>query len=132
MENTDKDKIKALRLNGYGYKKIARELDISLNTVKSYCRSNNLTTKDIQNMSVCKYCLKAIIQKDKTKTIKFCSDNCRKRWWNENRNKINRKTAISKTCKYCSAEFLAYKYQNRKYCSHDCYIEDRFGTVHHG
>lgn len=37
------DKIKELRLKGLSYGKISLVLNISLNTVKSFCRRNNLT-----------------------------------------------------------------------------------------
>ena len=36
MTENEKHRINELRLNGYGYKKIARELGLSVNTVKSY------------------------------------------------------------------------------------------------
>ncbi len=123
--------IEKLRLEGLGYKKIASELNISINTVKSYCRTNNLTSEFLNKQSVCKECGKPILQKDKTKTIKFCSDVCRRNWWNANRIKLNRKTMQTHTCRFCSKEFKAYSKDKRKYCSHDCYISDRFGE-HHG
>lgn len=36
MTKNEKHRINELRLNGYGYKKIAKELGLSVNTVKSY------------------------------------------------------------------------------------------------
>ncbi len=30
-------------------------------------------------------------------------------------------------CPRCGSTFRAYRNRNRKYCSHECYIADRFG-----
>lgn len=44
------DEIQKLRFQGLGYKKIAQELGISENTVKSFCRrSDHLTKKTVRN-----------------------------------------------------------------------------------
>ena len=34
-----------------------------------------------------------------------------------------------RTCPACGKTFSAYGKRNRKYCSHECYIIDRFGGV---
>lgn len=44
MTENQKAKITQLRKAGYGYGKIAKTLDISLNTVKSFCRRKNIGT----------------------------------------------------------------------------------------
>ena len=33
----------------------------------------------------------------------------------------------SSICPVCKKTFTVYGNANRKYCSHECYIEDRFG-----
>ena len=43
MTESQKQQIISFRRQGIGYLKIAQELGISQNTVKSYCRRNNLT-----------------------------------------------------------------------------------------
>lgn len=42
MTEEQKSQIKAFRNNGLGYKLIAKELGISVNSVKSFCRRNEL------------------------------------------------------------------------------------------
>lgn len=42
MTDYQKTQIMKLRAEGLGYGKIAQRLGISLNTVKSYCRRNNV------------------------------------------------------------------------------------------
>lgn len=122
------EKIKELRLNGLSYGKIAKKLDISINTVKSYCRRNNLTGNIGNNIDgFCKECKKPI-QKTNSKKRKFCSDECRQRWWNKNIDKVNKKANYELVCNYCKNIFISYGNKNRKYCSHECYIRGRFGA----
>ncbi len=120
--------IAELRKKGYSYKKIADKLHISINTVKSYCRRNNLggvRKKKIED-GVCPYCNKVLSHNIKYKKKRFCSDTCRQKWWNENLDRVNRKANYKFICKHCNKEFVSYGNKNRKYCSHECYIEDRF------
>ena len=43
MTNEQKLQIAAYRKAGMGYKQIAKEMDLSANSVKSYCRRNGLS-----------------------------------------------------------------------------------------
>ena len=45
MTNEQQEKIRRLRLNGAGYTKVANELGMSKETVKSFCRRNGLAGK---------------------------------------------------------------------------------------
>lgn len=40
---------------------------------------------------------------------------------------VNRKANYSCTCAFCGKQFTSYGNKHRKYCSHACYINDRFG-----
>lgn len=84
MNETIKLKIVDLRNQGLGYKKISMQLGINVNSVKSYCRQNHLTSKDLVFVK-CKQCNKLLSQKEKTKKRQFCCDECRKKWWNSNK-----------------------------------------------
>ena len=66
-------------------------------------------------------------QDPKRKKKKFCSDACRMSWWNKNLDKVNRKAVYEFICPHCQQPFTAYGNAGRKYCSHACYIADRFG-----
>ena len=97
MNELQKEKIKELRKSGYGYKRVATELGISINTIKSFCRKE-----------------------------------CREKWWSKNRNKLNKKKARIEHCLSCGKEMRLYEFEKRKFCSHACYIESRFGGgAHH-
>lgn len=40
---------------------------------------------------------------------------------------LNKKAVYTHTCAGCGREFTAYGNARRKYCSHACYINHRFG-----
>ena len=108
-----------MRRKGQGYGAIAKALNLSINTVKSYCRRNHLT-----DASVCRQCGAPITQTKGHRRKLFCSDLCRNRWWNSHPELVKRKSERIFTCAHCGKEFTAYGH--RKYCSHACYVKGRF------
>ena len=134
MNVEQKSKIASLREEGYGYSKIAQTLGLSKNTIKSYCKRHNLPGSDADSGTKapvgkpdrCMECGKEIAQVPGRKEKKFCSDECRHKWWNARPEKITRKAVYSYTCAGCGKTFTAYGNSHRKYCNHNCYIADRF------
>lgn len=126
---TDKQKtdLIALRGKGYGYKKIALALGLSENTVSSYCRRHNIPAVEDGKTVFCKNCGEIIVLKDGVKPKKYCSDRCRNAWWNGHKDMVNKKAYYELRCSGCGGRFVSYGNQNRKYCSHACYIVSRFG-----
>ena len=51
MTNEQRLQIAAYRKTGMGYKQIAKELDLSANSVKSYCRRNGLSSEALEPVS---------------------------------------------------------------------------------
>ncbi len=131
MTKEQKLKITALREAGYSYCDIANEIELSEGTVKSYCRRNGLMGKvksaEEQDVRHCLFCGKEVRQNPGRKEKKFCSDTCRSKWWNKHLGEVNRKSMRTYKCAYCHKPFKAYESAGRKYCCHECYIEDRFG-----
>jgi endogenous inhibitor of DNA gyrase (YacG/DUF329 family) len=82
----------------------------------------------IDNASVCPQCGKNIAPVSGRKPKKFCSDECRVRWWNSHSGQVSRKALYSFKCASCGGDFTAYGNSNRRYCSHACYCADRFGN----
>lgn len=117
MTDFQKQQIQQLRYEGNGYKKIAQILDLSENTVKSYCKRNHA----ISNKITCLHCGQELDQKAHRKPKKFCSDQCRMRWWNAHPELVKRKSYYAFTCKNCGIPFESYGNSNRKYCSRTCY-----------
>lgn len=142
MTNEQKAVVESLRSQGLGYKRIAAQTGISANTVKSYLRKNALMPVEqtapvvipepvmetaADGQFICRCCGKPVAQNPGRKEKKFCSDACRTRWWNSHLDLVKRKAIYHFTCPTCGREFTAYGNAHRKYCSHSCYIEDRFG-----
>lgn len=121
-ENELQIKIKELRQQGWGYKKIAKELSITIGTVRYACSKDE---NDPELISNCKNCgLKIKSLKGKKSKI-FCSDKCRLTWWNNNQNKVDKKAYYSHQCIHCNKKFSAYGNNKRLYCSQECYIEHK-------
>lgn len=130
MTNEQKEKIIRFRRQGLGYADIGRELDISKDTVKSFCRRNGLMvsgSKPVDDTARCRECGNPLVQQKKTKRRIFCCKACREKWWTEHADRIDRKAVYTFTCAGCGKLFTAYGNKNRKYCSHNCYVADRFG-----
>ena len=130
MNSDQKEKIMRYRKQNLSYADIARKLNVSKETIKSFCRRNDITvlnTKSDQNQEGCRECGKPIVQQEKMKKRIFCCKECREKWWTEHADKINRKAVYSFICVECGKPFTAYGNKNRKYCSHECYVNHRFG-----
>ena len=127
MTDNQKEMVLALRRNGMGYGTIAGEVGISVNTVKSYCRRHyegGCSNQSKMEEHICQQCGAPVAQTQGQKKKKFCSDNCRNKWWNSHTS-LMKANAI---CAHCEKPFHGRK--GRKYCSHACYIAERFGERH--
>lgn len=135
MTDDQKKRITEMRGDGYGYIKIAHALGISVNTVKSFCRRKKVTgtaavvssASIVDGYHFCLCCGKEVAQMPGRKEKKFCSDMCRNKWWNSHLDQVNRKANYEFVCPQCKKIFIAYGNAKRKYCSHACYINHRFG-----
>ena len=135
MNDFEKERIKRLRECGRSYGWIANELGLSKDTVKSHCRRYgldgvakvNLKGKPRDEVLLCKTCGTVVIQTPGRKAKKFCSDRCRMKWWNSHADQVNKKATYDLVCMNCGCSFQAYGNSKRKYCCHECYVEDRFG-----
>lgn len=137
MNDTQRQQIEKLRTDGLSYGKISEALGLSINTIKTYCRRHGFggvvaTSAQIDETGhFCLCCGIPVVQTFGRKEKRFCSDRCRNKWWNQNLDKVNRKANYEYICLCCKKPFTAYGNKNRKYCSHECYIEDRFGGGSH-
>lgn len=130
MTEIQKQAIKTLRGSGLGYKKIAQMLELPAGTVQSFCRRENIPMVEpiVFDDDHCRECGKPLNQRVKIKRRKFCSDECRIKWWSKHPCAKNANATASNTviCKHCGKPFSAYGKAPRKYCSHACYEADRF------
>ncbi|MGO5577519.1 sigma factor-like helix-turn-helix DNA-binding protein [Catenibacterium mitsuokai] len=132
---TDKEKqiITLYREQGMSYTKISTLMDISINSIKTYCKRHSLGgirahkhQNDTQVLP-CDYCGMPVIQNPGRKRKRFCNDRCRNAWWREHSDLVKKKANYDCVCINCGKHFIAYGNKERKYCSHECYIADRFG-----
>ena len=130
MTDGQKKQIALLRKEGCGYAAIAKRLELSKDTVKSFCRRNGLAGEMADSGAAeggrCRECGKALIQTEGMKRRVFCCGECRKKWWREHPDQIRQKAVYSFACACCGKGFTAYGNSHRKYCSHECYIKARF------
>lgn len=126
MTYQQKEKIRQLRGDGFSYSRIAETLGISENTVKSFCRRNNLGGVSMENTIqadcvLCRQCGILLTHTVGAKQKRFCSDKCRMKWWNAHPEAVSRKAVYSFACVHCGAIFESYGNKKRKYCSRTCY-----------
>lgn len=132
MTDKQKHQIAAYREQGLSYMEISKKMDLSINSIKTYCKRHSLGgVRAFDGLgeaanSVCEQCQKPVIQNPGRKKKRFCSDKCRNLWWNSHLDLVKRKANYECTCMRCKKIFASYGNKNRKYCSHECYIEDRF------
>lgn len=92
--------IEKLRSQGESYGSIAKQLGISVNTVKSYCQRNNLgkhLTKSESN-DLCANCNKSLVHTLGAKKKRFCNKKCRMEWWAKHPEALNKKAVYHFVC----------------------------------
>lgn len=78
MSKKVRRELERMRMDGYGPTRIANELGLSVNTVKSYIRRH----PSPRNAVFCLQCGRAVRQTPGRKKKKFCSNTCRSQYWN--------------------------------------------------
>jgi endogenous inhibitor of DNA gyrase (YacG/DUF329 family) len=132
MTEIQKQQIHEMRRYGCTYKHIADALSLKAGTVKTYCvravqKGLDISPAPIAN-SRCKQCGAPVEQIPRRKKKVFCSKACSQKWWNTHLYLVDRssKALYHFTCPTCGKEFSAYGAPDRKYCSHECYINARY------
>ena len=133
MTEEQKQMIVRLRNVGLGYRKIAIVLELSRDKVRNYCKAigldgyakKRLQAKEGKQMeedcadSVCRYCGKSIEKQITGRRRIYCSEECR-RAWSKNHLSLYKYERM-----FCGKKFESSS-KTQKFCSHDCYIRDRF------
>lgn len=135
MTDKEKQQIEVYREQGLSYTKISNKMNLSINSIKTYCKRHGLggvrafdMTGEVKICS-CENCGKLVKQNPGRKQKRFCSDKCRNTWWNAHMDLVKKKANYECICMKCGKSFISYGNKERKYCSHECYIEDRFGGI---
>ena len=121
-----KDSIKILRLEHWGYKRISKELDLSHDQVRDYCRTNKgmlagrMALPVVKKTRECAVCGGEFTYRKEWTSITFCSDGCKLSAKNKRRQESLRKK-IS-VCPICGLVFIK-KSNLQIYCSDNCRLE---------
>lgn len=147
MTQEEKKRIGKMRAAGMSYARIAETLDISVNSVKSYCRRHGLGADVIlqetqfetvivcpppNEAAACEQCGSPVWQQAGRKRRRFCSDKCRQAWWAAHQGEMNQKTMHHFVCEYCGMQFSRYGVSACRFCSRSCaaYARGRRETQH--
>ena len=138
MTENQKKQIEQYRQQGFSYTVISRKMSIPINSIKTYCkrhgfggiRANSAVLPQV--ITACEYCGMPVKQNQGRKQKRFCSDKCRNHWWNTHMKQVQKRANYNCICKKCGKLFISYGNRKRKYCSHACYISDRFGGIENG
>jgi endogenous inhibitor of DNA gyrase (YacG/DUF329 family) len=124
MTLSQKTQITEMRRRGETYAAIATCLDLSENTIKSFCRRNISICNQMMD-DCCPQCGFSLVHLLHKRQKRFCSDKCRLAWWKAHPELLNRKAVYSFVCSTCGKAFTAYGNANRKYCSRACAVTAR-------
>ena len=130
MDKRQIEEIQELRKSGKSMGRISKETGIPVSTVKSHFRRHELATVGKIKTSpgaTCAQCGKVLKNKSRGKPKRFCCEPCRRTWWKENPSLSKAATKHQVTCITCGKIFGSFESRNRKYCSHECFIKNRFG-----
>ena len=120
MDAQQKEAIRQMRFAQMDYSKIAAQLGLSTNTVKSYCFRNGLNAAALAQHPPCKCCGKPMPEETKTRPRIFCSVKCKTTWWNQHRFERRSGRVTQYTCMVCGKTFFDYVSSKRRYCSREC------------
>lgn len=125
MTDVTKTKIIMLKNKGLRPVDIEHEIGVPRETIKTFCKRHY--SPPILPTAEEKICVSCGKQFDyRKRKAKYCSDECRQAWWNSHPELVRKKAFYFQKCACCGEEFAAYGVKTRKYCSHKCYIQDRF------
>ena len=123
LSELDKRKITELKIKGFGNRRIAQQLQLNPDSVKSFIRRHGSDSGYVATLGICMCCGSSLSQTPGKKPKKFCSDACRMKWWAEHKEQLDRTTYTNK-CEYCGRPFQTAR-QNQKFCCRACFAESR-------
>lgn len=114
--------ISELRQKGLGYRAIASATGLTRDVVRYHCKAN-APNSEAPASSLCPNCGKPIVQPPTGRKKRFCSDACRRSWW-----QAHSIAVPLQTCAHYGKAFKACGSSKRRYCSRACYFQHRFSA----
>ena len=121
MTNEQRETITHMQRIGKGYRTIASETGLSVNSVKSWCRRHPI---EVERKDRCKQCGSALVQIPGKRTRLFCSDQCRLRWWATHPECRGHRVTYVHTCRFCGKVFTNNRVK-ADYCGRACFAKTR-------
>lgn len=128
MTNEQREIITRMQHSGMGYRTIAAETGLPLNSVKSWCRRHPITSSDKE---ICMQCGAVLHMTPHHRKRKFCSDHCRALWWSAHPEHRQPKTIYKHICLCCGEEFTNSRI-TASYCSRACFARARMKVTSDG
>lgn len=133
-----KSQVILLRQHGMKPRQIAQYTGAPVSSAWSICRNEKLKSfpadegllEKIEKHKACAYCGETLMQPMTGRRKRFCSDQCRRAYWKAHRDEMkkNPKSVYTKMCPFCGKTFEVYGNRKRKYCCHEHYVWDHFGS----
>ena len=123
MKPEIKEKIIDLRRKGMGNKLIAKELNLNPSTVAKFVQKYG---DSYEYLRKCPQCGTLFKRTRGHNPKKFCSNECRMKWWNSHRDLIKHKNEQDVNCQHCGKVFRSFT-PGRKFCSIHCSLAERYG-----
>ncbi len=118
MTSYQKEQLIKLRGQGLGYGEIGEIVGVTTASVKQFFYRQRNGSARLR----CDQCNKVIEQSSRP-TQRFCSYECRMKWWKRHPREYSGDEKHCFTCKTCGVVF--YRRKPCVFCSRDCYFESR-------
>lgn len=113
--------ITRLQQAGKGYRTIATETGLPVNSVKSWCKRHPVGST---GPSLCQQCGTPLHPVPGKRAPRFCSDACRLAWWKAHPEQKSHRVSYPHVCRFCGTEFSNNRV-TASYCSRSCFARAR-------
>ena len=81
MTDAQKEQVRAMRMQGIGYRLIAKSLGLKINQVQLFCKAHGLAgNRELARLN-CPVCGAKVTQPETGRRKRFCSGRCRTRYY---------------------------------------------------
>lgn len=128
VTNEQIQSITRLQQAGKGYRTIAAETGLPVNSVKSWCKRHPVGST---GSSLCQQCGAPLYPVPGKRAPRFCSDACRLAWWKAHPEQKSHRVSYPHVCRFCGTEFTNNRV-TASYCSRACFARARAQVASNG
>ena len=108
-----------IRVSSISLRRYLKKTDVKEVTVDETPKP--VVIKDEDQIGTCKQCGQPFILNKRGVKSSFCSSRCRIAYY-------RKQQSCEMTCAYCGKTFMTHRKKTAKYCSPECFYQDRFHT----